>query len=57
MYAFQQAFYWNASGYHTLVIFTSLYLTFIIEPVREKTNNLRSNQVRHKPGGTVTEDG
>ena len=26
------------------------------EPVREKTNNLGSDQVRHKPGCTVTED-
>ena len=27
------------------------------EPVREKTNDLGSDQVRHKPGSTVTEDG
>ena len=27
------------------------------EPVREKTNNLGSDQVRHKWGCTVTEDG
>ena len=27
------------------------------EPVREKSNNLGSDQVRHKPGCTVTEDG
>ena len=27
------------------------------EPVREKTNNLGSVQVRHKSGCTVTEDG
>ena len=27
------------------------------EPVREKTNNLGSDKVRHKPGCTVTEDG
>ena len=27
------------------------------EPVHEKTNNLGSDQVRHKPGCTVTEDG
>ena len=27
------------------------------EPVHEKTNNLGSNQVRHKMGCTVTEDG
>ena len=27
------------------------------EPVREKTNNLGSDQVRHKPACTVTEDG
>ena len=29
----------------------------IIEPVREKTNNLGFDQVRHKLGCTVTEDG
>ena len=28
-----------------------------IEPVREKTDNLGSDQVRHKPDCTVTEDG
>ena len=27
------------------------------EPVREKTNKLGSDQVRHKPGCTVTEEG
>ena len=27
------------------------------EPVREKTNNLGSDQVQHKPVCTVTEDG
>ena len=27
------------------------------EPVHEKTNNLGSDQVQHKPGCTVTEDG
>ena len=27
------------------------------EPVSEKTNNLGSYQVQHKPGCTVTEDG
>ena len=27
------------------------------EPVREKTNNLGSDQVRHKPACTVTEAG
>ena len=30
---------------------------FILEPVREKTNKLGSNQVRHKLGCTVIEDG
>ena len=29
----------------------------IIEPVREKTNNLGSDQVRHKPGRSGTEHG
>ena len=28
-----------------------------IEPLREKTNNLGSDQVRHKANCTVTEDG
>ena len=28
-----------------------------IKPVHEKTNNLGSDQVRHKPGCTITEDG
>ena len=32
-------------------------LTIINEPVHEKTNNLGSDQVRHKPGCTVTEAG
>ena len=27
------------------------------EPVRDKTNNLGSDQIRHKPACTVTEDG
>ena len=26
------------------------------EPVREKTNNLGCDQVRHKPGCTITEE-
>ena len=30
---------------------------FTFEPVREKTNNLGSDQVRHIPACTVTEDG
>ena len=30
---------------------------FIIEPVREKTNNLGSDQVGYKPVCTVTEAG
>ena len=29
----------------------------IIEPPRGKTNNVVSEQVRHKPGCTSTEDG
>ena len=33
------------------------YQMIIHEHVREKTNNLCSEQVRHKPGCTVTEDG
>ena len=31
--------------------------SLIIEPVYEKTNNLGSDLVQHKPGCTVTEDG
>ena len=30
---------------------------YLFEPVREKTNNLGYDQVRHKSGCTVTEDG
>ena len=30
---------------------------YVYEPVREKINNLGSDQVRYKPGCTVTEDG
>ena len=29
----------------------------LFEPVREKTNNLGSDQARYKPGCTVAEDG
>ena len=37
--------------------FNMLPGTKAYEPVREKTNNLGSDQVRHKPGCTVTEYG
>ena len=40
-----------------LLIFLKQGTVLIIEPVREKTNNLGSDQVRHKQGCTVTEDG
>ena len=30
---------------------------YLFEPVREKTKNMGSDEVRHKPGYTVTEDG
>ena len=33
------------------------FLLKLNEPVREKTNNLGSDQVRHKPACTSTEDG
>ena len=36
---------------------THLHDVKLHEPVREKTNNLDSDQVRHKPGCTVTESG
>ena len=44
---------------HVVEAFSDLLLSklTILEPVHEKTNNLGSNQVRHKPGCTVTEDG
>ena len=32
-------------------------LTRLIEPVREKTNNLGSDRIRHKLGCAVAEDG
>ena len=36
----------------------SMHLGLMLyEPVHEKTNNLGSEQVPHKPGCTVTEDG
>ena len=45
-----------------LVVLTTVSLTLGTEPVtyesvREKTNNLGSDQARHKLGCTVTEDG
>ena len=38
------------------IFYQFLYLG-LFEPVHEKTNNLGSDQVRHKPGCTFTEDG
>ena len=38
--------------YHAYVLKSNLY-----EPVRDKTNNLGCDQVRHKQGCTVTEAG
>ena len=32
------------------------FIRIQFEPMRKKTNNLGSDQVRHKPGCTVTED-
>ena len=34
----------------------SSFLLILYEPVHEKTNNLGSDQVRHKPGSAITED-
>ena len=34
-----------------------MLLLLVFELVHEKTNSLGSNQVQHKPGYTVTEDG
>ena len=39
------------------LIFQVSYLISSNEPVHEKTNNLGSDQVRHKPACTVTDDG
>ena len=36
---------------------TGVYLFFLFKPLREKTNNLGSDQIQHKLGYTVTEDG
>ena len=41
----------------TVAHIRSDFLETSYEPMREKTNNLGSDQVRHKPGCTVTEDG
>ena len=41
--------------FQTLVLFCDF--NHVIEPVREKTNNLGSDQVRHKSGCTLTEEG
>ena len=41
----------QVSGKHSYSV-----CVFVLEPVCEKTNNLGSDQVRHKPGCTVTED-
>ena len=38
------------------ILYTYVFLE-LYEPVREKTNNLGSDQVQHKPDCTVTEDG
>ena len=50
---------WSSKESITRII--SLSVTFVRksthEPVREKTNNLGSDQARHKLGCTVTEDG
>ena len=43
-----------ASIYQVLI---TIFPTKQFEPVREKTDNLGSDQVRHKPDCTVTEDG
>ena len=43
---------------HYYQFYSLLSLAMLVdEPVREKTNNLGSDQVRHKPGCTVTEAG
>ena len=57
-----QYYSWVSKSYqagHNLTLPCALMTDFLIriyEPVREKNNNLGSDQVRHKPGCTVTED-
>ena len=34
---------------------TPAFVSQLYEPVREKTNNVGSDQVQHKPGCTVTD--
>ena len=40
----------------SFIMLLTFYRENIHEPVCEKTNNLGSDQVRHKPGCAVTED-
>ena len=41
----------------TMSVILDLSILLIYEPVHEKTNNLGSEKVPHKPGFTLTEDG
>ena len=45
---------WQKRGYR---YYSGRCYNSLTEPVREKTNNLGSDQVQHKPDCTVTEDG
>ena len=45
-----------ANTSQTKIRIVTLCIRLLFEPVREKTNNMGSDQVRHKPGCTVTED-
>ena len=47
----------NISYYMYNIHVVDGYATVLFEPAREKTNNLGSDQVRHKAGCTGTEDG
>ena len=42
-----------------MIMFDKVFFTLhiVYEPVREKTNNLGSDQVRHKSDCTVTKNG
>ena len=55
---FLEAGMFHDNGYGTKLqtVVASMEKVNNYEPVREKTNNLGPDQVRHKPGYTVTED-
>ena len=44
-------------NHHSYFVQNLMFIYFIYEPPRGKTNNVVSEQVRHKSGCTVTENG